>query len=83
MLVLLFCLLLIGCVLPVSAEQPAANGGVVPSVVMFSGVLTDVNHKPLTGTQLQLGRLVRFADVSRPHSRQGADRESRLSLRGT
>jgi hypothetical protein len=40
------------CVLPVNAQQPAAASAnlAVPSMVNFSGVLTDVNHKPLTGT---------------------------------
>ncbi|MGA8489370.1 MAG: hypothetical protein WB711_03045 [Terriglobales bacterium] len=40
---------LICCVLQVSAEQPAANG-IVPPVVKFGGVLTDVSGKPMTGT---------------------------------
>ncbi len=40
---------LICCVLQVSAQQPAANG-IVPPVVKFGGVLTDVNSKPMTGT---------------------------------
>src|SRR5450755_2744812 len=44
------CLLLIACMPPVSAQQPAANGGVVPSMVKFTGTVTDVNNKPLTGT---------------------------------
>src|SRR4029077_15417782 len=43
------CLSLICCVLRVSAEQPAANG-IVPPVVKFGGVLTEINGKPLTGT---------------------------------
>ena len=44
------CLLMMCCVLPVSAQQPAAAAnGVVPPVVKFSGVLTDVNSKALTG----------------------------------
>ena len=43
------CLSLICCVLRLSAEQPAANG-IVPQVVKFGGVLTDVNGKPLVGT---------------------------------
>src|SRR5580700_222876 len=46
---LTFCLSLICCVLRVSAQQPAASG-IVPPVVKFGGVLTDVNSKPLTGT---------------------------------
>jgi hypothetical protein len=43
------CLSLICCVLQVYAQQPAASG-IVPQVVKFGGVLTDVNGKPLTGT---------------------------------
>jgi hypothetical protein len=44
------CLLMMCCVLPISAQQPAAAAnGVVPPMVKFSGVLTDVNSKPLTG----------------------------------
>jgi len=48
------CLLLICCAVPMSAQQPAAvtsssNNTVVPSLVSFSGALTDVNGKPLTG----------------------------------
>jgi hypothetical protein len=46
---LTLCLSLICCVLRVSAQQPAASG-IVPAVVKFGGVLTDVNSKPLTGT---------------------------------
>jgi hypothetical protein len=42
--------LLMCCVLPISAQQPAAAAnGVVPPMVRFSGALTDVNSKPLTG----------------------------------
>jgi len=46
------CLLLICCVISVSAQQaaPAAANAVVPPVIKFSGVLSDVNNKPLTGT---------------------------------
>jgi hypothetical protein len=48
--VCVFCLLMMCCVLPISAQQPAvAANGVVPPMVKFSGVLTDVNSKPLTG----------------------------------
>jgi hypothetical protein len=46
---LTLCLSLLCCVLRVSAEQPAANG-IVPQVVKFGGVLTEVNGKPLAGT---------------------------------
>ena len=46
---LTLCLSLICCVLRVSAQQPAASG-IVPQLVKFGGVLTDVNSKPLTGT---------------------------------
>ncbi len=47
------CLLLICCVLPMLAQQPAANvtngsNVVVPPLVSFSGVLNDLNGKPLT-----------------------------------
>jgi trimeric autotransporter adhesin len=44
--------LLACCVVPVNAQQPvAASANVaVPPMVNFSGVLTDVNGKPLTGT---------------------------------
>ena len=43
--------LLTFCVLPVNAQQPAAAFAniTVPPIVNFSGVLADVNHKPLTG----------------------------------
>jgi hypothetical protein len=46
---LTLCLSLICSVLRVSAQQPATSG-IVPPVVKFGGVLTDVNNKPLTGT---------------------------------
>ena len=46
---LTLCLSLICCVFRLSAEQPAANG-IVPQVVKFGGVLTDVNGKSLAGT---------------------------------
>jgi hypothetical protein len=46
---LTICLSLICCVLRVSAQQPAASG-IVPQLVKFGGVLTDVNNKPLSGT---------------------------------
>jgi len=43
------CLLLVGCVLPVLAQQPAAAGKtIVPPMVKFSGTLTDANGKSLT-----------------------------------
>jgi hypothetical protein len=45
--------LLLACfVLPMAAQQPAAVSAnvAVPPMVNFSGVLTDVNGKPLTGT---------------------------------
>jgi hypothetical protein len=47
------CLLVICCVLSMPAQQPAANATnrnnvVVPPLVNFSGVLTDVNGKPIT-----------------------------------
>ncbi len=44
--------LLAYCVLPVNAQQPAAASAnlAVPPMVNFSGVLNDVNGKPLTGT---------------------------------
>jgi hypothetical protein len=43
-------LLMMCCVLPISAQQPAAAAnGIVPPMVKFSGMLTDVNSKPLTG----------------------------------
>ncbi len=47
-----FCLLLVCFVISVSAQQaaPAAANAVVPPLIKFSGVLTDVNNKPLTGT---------------------------------
>lgn len=42
--------LLLCCALPALAQQPAAETSqVVPPMVNFSGVLTDVNGKPLTG----------------------------------
>jgi hypothetical protein len=45
-------LLIICSVVSLSAQQaaPAAANAVVPPVIKFSGVLTDVNSKPLTGT---------------------------------
>jgi hypothetical protein len=45
-------LLLTCLVLPMAAQQPAAASAnvAVPLMVNFSGVLTDVNGKPLTGT---------------------------------
>ena len=45
---LTLCLSLICCVLRASAQQAAASG-IVPPVVKFGGILTDVNSKPLTG----------------------------------
>ena len=50
----LVCVLLIDCAVPMLAQQPAAAASssstvVVPPLVNFSGVLTDVNGKPLTG----------------------------------
>jgi hypothetical protein len=43
-------LFLLCCVLPMTAQQPAASANLaVPPMVNFSGVLTDVNGKPLTG----------------------------------
>jgi trimeric autotransporter adhesin len=43
------CLLLVGCLLPVLAQQPAAAGNaIVPPMVKVSGTLTDTNGKPLT-----------------------------------
>jgi len=51
---LLVYLLLLTCAVSVLAQQPAATASsssavVVPPLVNFSGVLTDVNGKPLTG----------------------------------
>ena len=45
-------LLLACCVLPMAAQQPAAASAnaAVPPMVNFSGVLTDVNGKPMAGT---------------------------------
>src|SRR5580693_8610843 len=43
------CVSLICCALQVSAQQPTASG-IVPPVVKFGGVLTDVNGKAATGT---------------------------------
>jgi len=44
-------LLLSCCVLPLAAQQTSATAtdAVVPPLVNFSGVLTDVNNKPLSG----------------------------------
>jgi len=46
------CLLVMGCVVSMSAQQPAASANrstvVVPPLVNFSGVLIDFNGKPLT-----------------------------------
>jgi trimeric autotransporter adhesin len=46
------CLLILICALPMAAQQPAAASAnvTVPPMVNISGVLTDVNKKPLTGT---------------------------------
>jgi hypothetical protein len=43
------CLSLICCVLQLSAQQ-STTSAIVPPVVKFGGVLTDVNGKPTTGT---------------------------------
>jgi hypothetical protein len=44
------CLLLISCVFPVVAQQPAATGNaIVPPMVKFSGTVTDANGKSLSG----------------------------------
>jgi hypothetical protein len=45
-------LLLACCVFPMAAQQPAAASAnaAVPPMVNFSGVLTDVNGKPMAGT---------------------------------
>jgi len=48
------CVMLIGCAVPMSAQQPTSttsttSNTVVPSLVSFTGTLTDVNGKPLTG----------------------------------
>lgn len=47
-----YALFLLLCSVAVAAQQSAAvsANAVVPSVVNFSGVLTGVNSKPLTGT---------------------------------
>ncbi len=42
-------LLLIGCAVPILAQQPTNTGNPVPPLVNFSGVIADVNGKPLTG----------------------------------
>jgi hypothetical protein len=45
-------LIFLSCALPTIAQQAATSAnGVVPAMVNFSGVLTDVNGKPLTGMQ--------------------------------
>jgi hypothetical protein len=46
------CFVLICCAVSLSAQQAAlaAANAVVPPVIKFSGALTDVNSKPLTGT---------------------------------
>jgi hypothetical protein len=43
--------LLLACILQTSAQQSASSAAnaVVPTLVNFSGILTDVNGKPLTG----------------------------------
>jgi hypothetical protein len=45
------CVLLISCVVPTVAQQaaPGSSNAAVPSMVNFSGVLTDANGKALTG----------------------------------
>jgi len=45
------CVLLVGCALPILAQQSATSANeVVPPMVQFGGVLTDTNGKTLTGT---------------------------------
>ena len=44
------CLLLICCVLPLTAQRAASADSVVPAVVKFTGTLSDVEGKPLAGT---------------------------------
>jgi hypothetical protein len=49
----MYVFVLLACsILPMAAQQPAAASAnvAVPPMVNFSGVLADVNHKPLTGT---------------------------------
>jgi hypothetical protein len=53
MSVWVYALVMLACsVLPMAAQQPAAASATVavPPIVHFSGVLNDVNGKPLTGT---------------------------------
>jgi hypothetical protein len=42
-------LLLAPCVLPAAAQQSPSSNTAVPSIVNFSGVLTDLSRAPLTG----------------------------------
>ena len=43
-------LLLMFCGLPMLGQNVASTDSVVPGMVKFAGTLTDINHKPLTGT---------------------------------
>src|SRR5450432_2968843 len=63
---LLSALMLMACLLPVSAQQPAVNGSVVPSMVKFTGAVTDLSHKPLTGTVGVTFSLYKDADGGAP-----------------
>src|SRR5215467_13651331 len=44
------CFFLIFCALSVLAQTATNNDSVVPGMIKFAGTLTDINHKPLTGT---------------------------------
>jgi hypothetical protein len=50
-LALSLCLLLICSAALLMAQQPASADSVVPSMVRFSGTLSDANGKPLTSVQ--------------------------------
>jgi len=43
------CFLLVACSVSLFSQQNSASSAVVPTLVNFSGALTDVNGKPLTG----------------------------------
>ena len=47
---LALCLLLIGSAVPSMAQQTASADSVVPSMVKFTGSLSDTEGKPLAGT---------------------------------
>src|ERR1022692_1818489 len=64
------CLLLFCCVVPMWAQQavsaPSGSNEVVPPLVSFSGKLTDLNGKPLTGVAGAMFALYKDAQGGAP-----------------